>query len=206
MFANKIHEEAEKALKEGKLEESIQLYTKALKEDPNNIDIISDRGVAYLNLSQKKECFEDLNKALQLQPDYAYRYACRAFAKKHFGDLDGAIIDYEKAVELDPEDTIAHNNLGLLLEQKGYQKKAQERFDKADKLSKLEDNLLNVIDVLDEKNSLDEKPEVKEIEQLSDDSETPVDRNKTKEFKKIFSSMKQFNEFMNFIKNGFKIK
>lgn len=202
MFANKIHEEAEKALKEGKIEESIVLYTKALEENPNHIDILSDRGVAYLNLSKEKECFEDLNKALELQPDYAYRYACLAFAKKHFGDLDGAIIDYEKAIELDPEDTIAHNNLGLLLEQKGYQKKAQERFDRADKLSKQEDGLLNVIEELDDKKPSIEKP----IEQEPEEPLTEDDKSKAKEFKKIFSSMKQFNEFMAFLKNGFKIK
>ena len=32
-------------------------------------------------------------------------------------DIQGAIADYEKAVELDPEDAITLNNLGLLEEQ-----------------------------------------------------------------------------------------
>ncbi len=45
-----------------------------------------------------------------------------------------AMQDYRKAVELDPEDAVAHNNLGLLEEKVGYQLKADKRFEKADKL------------------------------------------------------------------------
>ncbi len=197
MFANKTHKKAEKALKEGKLDKAISLYTKALKESPNHIDIISDRGVAYLNMNKEKECFEDLDRAITLQPDYGYRYACRAFAKKNFGDLEGAIKDYENAVELDPSDEIGHNNLGLLLEQKGYQDEAEKRFEQAKKLSEAEDRLLDVTVTSRDSVSNTKKPEP----ELEDEMTT-----KMKEFKKVFTSTEQLKEFLNFLKNGFKIK
>ena len=79
----------------GEIDASIELYSKALNEAPDDLNILSDRGVAYLHKEDKLRCFGDLNRAIQLQPDYAYRYAARAFAKKHFGDLDGAVEDYE---------------------------------------------------------------------------------------------------------------
>ena len=142
MFANKLHESAHEALKAQEIEKAISLYGEALKETPNHPDILSDRGVAYLHSNNKEKCFQDLNQALELQPEYSYRYACRAYAKNHFGDIDGAVLDYEKAVELDPKDAVAHNNLGMLLEQKGYMQKAKERFDRADKLSKMEDHAI----------------------------------------------------------------
>ena len=115
MFANKEHEKAHVLFKDGKLKESILIFTKALVAAPNHLDILSDRGVAYLHLKEEQKCFDDLNLAIELQPEYGFRYACRAFAKRSFGDLEGAIVDYEKAVNLDPDDSIAHNNLGLLL-------------------------------------------------------------------------------------------
>ena len=202
MFANKIHEKAHLLFKDGKLNESILLFTEALVAAPNHLDILSDRGVAYLHLKEEDKCFEDLNLAIELQPDYAFRYACRAFAKRHFGDLEGAIIDYEKAVNLDPEDSIAHNNLGLLLEEKGYQTAAEKRFKRADKLSKQEDQLLGVIDEIDKKEELETKNELP----LPQEKE-PIDPRSAKasEFKKIFTSMKQFKEFIQFMKNGFRI-
>ena len=198
MFANKTHEEAENAMKTGDYEKAISLYTKALLKTPNHADIISDRGVAYLNLNKKEECFADFNKAITLQPEYSYRYACRAFAKKNFGDLNGAIEDYEKAVELDPEDEIAHNNLGLLYEQKGYQDEAEKRFAQAKKLSEAEDQLLNLIDDIEGNKATEPTPEKEEAIEPS--------TNAFQEFKKVFTSKKQLKEFLSFIKNGFKIK
>ncbi|MFT5780431.1 MAG: tetratricopeptide (TPR) repeat protein [Crocinitomicaceae bacterium] len=221
MFANKTHEEAHALLTEGKIEDALLAYTKALEQNPEHADIYSDRGVAYLHLKDEKRCFEDLNKALELQPDYSYRYAARAFAKNNFGDLNGAIKDYEKAVELDPDDAIGHNNLGLLLEQRGYKKEAEERFKRADNLSKMEDHLLDVMDDLEtpyvtsieQKKPADEVEQVNKTEQVNPvraEIDPTIKREKeisaVKEMGRIFTSRKQFNDFMKFIKNGFKIK
>lgn len=205
MFINKLHEEAHLALKSGKNEEAIVLYSEALILNPGHPDILSDRGVAYLHLNDKDRCFEDFNLALELQPDYAYRYASRAFAKSHFDDLDGAIEDYEKAVELDPEDAVAHNNLGLLYEKMGYFRKAKERFERADKLSKIEDDLLKMMNEME-----NDKPKSSEIAESTDAHKQPIpnetELSSSQELKKIFTSRKQFREFLNFMKNGFKIK
>lgn len=201
MFANKIHEEAHALMQSGDLEGSVVLYTKALQQNPKDCNLISDRAVAYLHLNQKENCFADFDLALSLQPNYGYRYASRAFAKNHFGDIDGAVEDYEKAVEIDPDDAVAQNNLGLLLEQKGYKNAADERFKRADKLSKEEDHLLDLVD------EMDDKPEEKPAASAIDPNEKREKNISTgQELKKVFTSKSQFKEFMNFIKNGFKIK
>ena len=199
MFANKTHKEAHETMESGKIELSITLYTKALAETPNDCNIISDRAVAYLHLENQEKCMIDFNKAVELQPDYGYRYASRAFARSHFGDMDGAVEDYEKVVELDPDDHLAYNNLGLLLEKKGYKNQADERFKLADKLSKEEDNLLDVIDEIDGSSLQSDIP----IEPPQEEQEAT---RKSKELKKIFTSRSQFKEFLSFIKNGFKLK
>ena len=208
MFTNKTHEEATSKLKEGQIDEAIELYTKALNEAPDDYNIISDRGVAYLHKNDKLRCFGDFNRAIQLQPNYSYRYASRAYAKKHFGDLEGAVADYEKAVELDPEDAVAQNNLGMLLEEMGYKKQSEKRFARADKLSEQENGLLNVMEGLEASEKAVEAPNQETpIEDLSP-SDKGSDETKTnsKEFKKVFTSKNQFKEFIRFIRNGFKIK
>lgn len=203
MFANKIHEEAHALMQSGDLQGSITLYTKAMEEHPKDCNLISDRAVAYLHLNEKEKCYADFDLALSLQPNYGYRYASRAFAKNHFGDVDGAVEDYEKAVEMDPDDAVAQNNLGLLLEQKGYKNAAEERFNRADKLSKEEDHLLEIMDDLDNEKSA-------EVIGTKEEIDPNIQRQKNvstgEELKKVFTSKSQFKEFMNFIKNGFKIK
>ena len=93
-----------------------------------------------------KQCLRDMDKSVELQPDYAYRYASRGHAKDFFGDTDGAIKDYEKAIEIDPKDEILYNNLGVLLEKKGYQDKAQRHFEQSDKIRKAEDAIDELMD------------------------------------------------------------
>lgn len=197
MFVNNTHESAHEALKKGLLDEAIHLYTLALEENPGHPDIYSDRGVAYLHKQDKAMCMLDLDKAVEIQPNYAFRYACRAYAKNNFGDIDAAIIDYELALELDPEDAVAHNNLGLLLEQKGYKLEAEKKFRQADRLSKIEDHLLHVID------ELEGKDEIERVEIPPGSLSKP--NSFWKEITLILTSKKHFREFIRFIKNGFKI-
>ena len=204
MFTNPLHEKADEALKNGDIEKAILLFTEALELNPNDYNIISDRGVAYLQANDKEKCFADFNRAIELQPHYSYRYACRAFAKNNFGDLDGAVEDYQKAVELDPTDAVAQNNLGILLEKKGYQDEADARFERADALSKQEDGLLNFMDDL-------ETDDAENLTSITRKEIEPAEKPELKtspgiEFKKVFTSKKQFDEFMQFIKNGFRIK
>lgn len=203
MFVNKTHEKAHETLKSGKIEESVALYSKALDESPGHPDIISDRAVAYLHLNNKELCFADFEYALELQPNKAYRYTSYAFAMNHFGDIEGAIKKYQHAIELDPDDAVAHNNLGLLLEQKGYKDEAQVKFERADRLSKLEDEFLDMMD------EMDGTPKVESKEAIDENvipKEDQTERSVSAEMKKVLTKKESFKEFIQFIKNGFKLK
>lgn len=216
MFSNEIHQRAYEAMKAERLDEAVSLFTQALAITPNDPDILADRGVTYLHLNNKEASFADFNSALAIQPNYAFRYASRGYAKNFFGDIDGAIEDYEKAVELDPEDAVAHNNLGLLLEQKGYKNQAEKRFEQADKLSKMENELYSVMDELEKRDHENNQANNERTEQQTPIEETPditlidpieVRRNTMgQELGKVFTNKSQFKEFLRFIKNGFKLK
>lgn len=210
MFTNSKHEQAHNALRKGDIDKAIRLYTEALQLAPNDCNILSDRATAFLHKKDKLRSMADFNKAVELDPEYAYRYASRAFAKQNFGDLNGAVEDYKIAVKLDPDDAVAHNNLGLLLEQQGYQKEAQERFERADKLSKMENELYDMMDSLEAsgetRSNITRAVETKEENETPLEDDVDTDSSTGKELKKVFTSRRQFREFMQFVRNGFKIK
>ena len=203
MYINPEHKKAQDYIDAQKYDKALSAFNEALKKAPNHPDILSHRGVCYLHLNQKKNCLDDFNLSLQLQPDYSYRYASLAYAKDYFGDIDGAISAYEKAIELDPEDAVAYNNLGLLQEKKGYQQKAQRQFEKADKLAKIERKFM---DRLDKDEIRDTSPAPVKGETLQPKKLTPDKVLSRKEvYRSLFTDGKTFKEFIVFIKQGFKL-
>jgi tetratricopeptide (TPR) repeat protein len=200
MFISKQHEQAYQILQSGDYPKAVELYSRCLLEAPDSAILLSERGVAFLHLNDKEKCMADLDKSVELDPKYSYRYASRGHAKDFFGDIDGAIDDYEIASELDPSDPIVYNNLGLLLEKMGRIKAAQDRFQRSDKLRRAEDELHSFIGDLEETEDVKpvvEMPRIKPIEKSKSTSA---------ELGKIFTKKSHWLEFLKFIKNGFRLK
>jgi len=101
-----------------------------LPEEPS---IYSERGVSYFHNKQIDLALKDMDRAVEFEPSNPYRYSSRAFILA-YKDVDAAILDYKKAIELDPKDDIAYNNLGLLEENAGRFKDAQESYKKSNEL------------------------------------------------------------------------
>lgn len=204
MFISKEHALAYQLLQKTEYAKAVKKYTQCIEQHPNAPELYSERGVAYIHLQDKEKCLSDLNKSVELQPDYAYRYASRGHAKDHFGDLEGAIDDYETAAELDPNDAIIYNNLGLLLEKKGNLNKAKNYYDRSDELRKQEENLHQIVADIERGPVDDAKIEANSTQ--PDPSETDERSNTSNEIKKIFTDKNQWKDFLNFIKNGFRLK
>ncbi len=120
--------------KVGSLEKSLEDFKQLTIIDPTNASYIGDYAVSLHLNNKQDEASLKFNLALSIEPNNPYRYSSRAFFKDRLGDLEGAIKDYEKAIELDPEDAIALNNKGLVEEKMGYQDKAKQSFDKSNEL------------------------------------------------------------------------
>ena len=171
-------------------------------EDAN---CLHDRSICLFHLGKKSEALAGLDAALALDPDYSYRYASRGWMRNATGDIHGAIEDYRKAIELDPEDAIAHNNLGLLEEQLGYRSQAKERFAIADELSGiLSDRGIDV------RPGEPEPSEMNPVEaSRPEDMATPQTRQKLSKWRSFVRetlfTKKGRQEFLDFIRNGFKL-
>ena len=88
--------------------------------ESNNPDAVHDLAICCFHLKRMEEALHWLDRAVELQPDYGYRYASRAWMRAAAKQYDGARSDYQRAIALDPEDAVSQNNLGLLEEQLGY--------------------------------------------------------------------------------------
>jgi len=65
-----LFEEGNDLLGEGKYEEAISIYDKALVIDPNHVLTLSNKGFALLNLGLNQEALEYFDKALAIDPNY----------------------------------------------------------------------------------------------------------------------------------------
>jgi len=196
-YINSEHERGYNLMLANELEDALIVYDNLIYLFNDQPDLYADRGVIHLHLKKQDLCFMDLEKALSLQPNYGFRYAARAYAKDFFGDTAGAIEDYERAVQLDPEDAVSYNNLGLLLEKLGNKKKAERHFKQADELSKN----ANFDSTFNEKSEeLIEKENPKQKPVIQKDKPDIA-----KEMVKIFTSKKEFRAFLKFLLNGGKL-
>ena len=58
----------------------------------------------------------DCNKSIELNSTLSNSYGSRGIAKARIGNLPGAILDFEAAIELNPNDGEAFLNNGMAME------------------------------------------------------------------------------------------
>lgn len=207
MTIEELISEAELHLQKREIDEALSKFQKAFEVLPKEAHLASQIGVCYFHLNKHKESLDFMNLAVNLQPDYSYRYSSRAYILAANNQLDAAISDYEMCVKLDPEDAVAHNNLGLLQEQKGWKKQAETNFNKADELEGiLKERGIETVQEIDEpeveKKSNSERSDV--ISELQKETPAPP-QSVLHVMKEVFTDKKTFKEFIKFVKSGFKI-
>ena len=55
-----------------------------------------------------QDALADMNEALRLDPNMSSYYINRALIKYHLDDLRGTMADYDRVVEIDPNNLMAH--------------------------------------------------------------------------------------------------
>jgi len=61
-----------------------------------------DSGMEKMQQGNNQGAIQDLNRALELNPNYINAYAIRGQTKVYLGDYRGAIKDFTRALELNP--------------------------------------------------------------------------------------------------------
>jgi len=120
------------ALKDqGKLEEAIEAYNKALAIKPDYTVAYNNMGNALQDQGNLEEAIEAYNKALAIKPDYAEAHNNMGNAFKQQGKLEEAIEAYNKALAIKSDYAVTYSNIGVTLQRQGKPEEAIEAYKKA---------------------------------------------------------------------------
>ncbi len=74
-----------------------------------------DNGIFDIELGKYSDALEKINKSLELKNDWEIPYFYRAVAHHAIGNFDDAILDYTKALQINPKMTDAYFNRAKIL-------------------------------------------------------------------------------------------
>lgn len=81
---------------------------------PKKAKLYFSKSVRYCGKNKLEKALEYLNKAIEVYPDYAIFYNCRATLYETFENTKQAIEDLTKSIQLNPKSSFAYNFRGLL--------------------------------------------------------------------------------------------
>lgn len=106
-----LKEKGNKYFKQGKYDEAIECYTKGMTADPYNPVLPTNRASAYFRLKKFAVAESDCNLAIALNRSYTKAYSRRGATRFALQKLEDAKKDYEKVLELEPNNFEATNEL-----------------------------------------------------------------------------------------------
>ena len=109
---------------QGKLDQAISQYRRALQVKPNYVEAHNNLGIALQLQGKPDEAISHYRRALQIDPGYVEAHYNMGITFRAQGKHDQAINCYRQALRLKPYHVEAHSNLGSVLS-------AQGKFDEA---------------------------------------------------------------------------
>jgi Tfp pilus assembly protein PilF len=100
--------------KEGRDNEALYHYNKAISFYPYRSAPYYDRGTLYAKHGQNQLAIEDLNQALRLNPNYIKAYNNRGIVYKQMAIYQKALEDFNVAIRLKSDYADAYNNRALV--------------------------------------------------------------------------------------------
>jgi len=110
-------------------QEAVRILTEAIAQDQDFAAAWAYRGLAYSELGKREEAFDDLTKAIRLDPKAEY-YADRGLASLRVGVLSAARRDLDYSLKKDQKQYQAWNILGATALQAGNAEQACQYFAK----------------------------------------------------------------------------
>ncbi|MFL7869784.1 MAG: tetratricopeptide repeat protein [Anaerolineales bacterium] len=109
--------EAETLFDEGKLLQSIDTYTGAIKQSPDDPTLFISRARAQIYAGQYADAQTSAEDALLLNPNNSMAHVMRAWSLDFQGDYLAADAAIKRALELDPDNALAHAvNVEILID------------------------------------------------------------------------------------------
>ncbi len=113
---------------QGRLEEAIALYLKALRIKPDYVDAHYSLGVVLEKQGRIEEAMDHYLQALRIKPNYLRAHYNIGLSLSKQGRLEEAIDYYLQALRINPEYVDAHYNLANVLSKQGRAKEAIDHY------------------------------------------------------------------------------
>ena len=84
-------------------EKAAELYDRAVKNDPNNVNLITDLGSSWLWMNQPVKAIEYYDRSLKLDPNHFQTLMNLGIARMSSGNRPGAAEAWEKLVSVYPD-------------------------------------------------------------------------------------------------------
>ncbi len=127
---------AQAATMAGRTDEAISLNQKTLELDPNNVVAINN--LAWLLCEEQGQCrraLELANRGLGIRPEYIDLIETRGVIHYHLGNMDEAVRDLNRSIELYPDNAVAlavtHYHLARVYARMGRRAEAVEHVERA---------------------------------------------------------------------------
>eukprot|EP01012_Entosiphon_sulcatum_P029009 TRINITY_DN3523_c0_g1_i2.p1 TRINITY_DN3523_c0_g1~~TRINITY_DN3523_c0_g1_i2.p1 ORF type:complete len:266 (-),score=53.28 TRINITY_DN3523_c0_g1_i2:31-828(-) len=87
----------------GQYREATNYYTKAIELEPTNHIFFANRAAAYTHLKEYKKAIDDCERSVALDANYSKAYSRLGTALFYEGSYARAVENYQRAVDLDPD-------------------------------------------------------------------------------------------------------
>ena len=104
------------ALKSGDTAEALELLLQLSREAPDKPNVFTNLGLAYFQLQQAELAEQAFMQALAGNADDAIAHNHLGILKRRKGQFQDALLEYQRAIEIDAEYARAHLNLGILFD------------------------------------------------------------------------------------------
>lgn len=100
-FDNNNTERTKFEIRYDSLQQAVKNYTNLLKQQPDDIELLTKRAIAFRKLNMYISAFSDINKAIEIDPNSAKLYFERGLINYYDSDYSSAVSDLRKALKID---------------------------------------------------------------------------------------------------------
>lgn len=112
------------------VEKAVQALSRVIVARPDDLELYADRAAGYQNLGEYDNALADFNLIISREPQNIQAYQRRIQINTFANNENAVVADYNKLLEINPEDTFTLSNFGFYYKNKGEWDAAEQCFTK----------------------------------------------------------------------------